>query len=85
MSDPETLALLGHIRDIGERTERKLDNHIERDEKISNEFVLPVWNDYQQRKGKKETTDTNGKIAGYCINAGIAIVAAFAAVKGLGK
>lgn len=51
MADAETKALLEHIRDIGERTEQKLDAHISRDEMINKEFVLPLWNNYQQQKG----------------------------------
>lgn len=51
MADAETKALLEHIKDIGERTEEKLDQHIERDERINKEFVLPMWNHYQQQKG----------------------------------
>ena len=49
--EKEIKALLNHIKDIGERTEKKLDEHITRDEKISNDFMLPLWNNYQQRKG----------------------------------
>ncbi len=51
MADAEIKALLNHIKDIGERTEKKLDEHIVRDEQISKDFILPLWNSYQQRKG----------------------------------
>lgn len=51
MPDAEIIALLDHIKDIGERTEDKLDQHIERDEKTNKEFLLPLWEDHQQRKG----------------------------------
>jgi hypothetical protein len=53
MADGETLALLEHIRDIGERTENKLDQHIARDEKTNNDFLLPLWNAYQRRIGAR--------------------------------
>lgn len=51
MADAEVLALLDHIKDIGERTERKLDAHITRDEQTDREFLLPLWNAYQRRIG----------------------------------
>lgn len=51
MADAEIIALLDHIKDIGERTEKKLDSHIGRDEAITKEFVLPLWNESQQRQG----------------------------------
>jgi len=51
MADGEVLALLDHIKDIGERTEKKLDAHIERDERTNKEFLLPLWEAHQQRKG----------------------------------
>lgn len=51
MPDAEIIALLDHIKDIGERTEEKLDQHIERDEKTNKEFLLPLWEAHQQRKG----------------------------------
>lgn len=51
MADAETLALLQHIKDIGERTEQKLDQHIAKDETLAREFTLPLWNNYQQQKG----------------------------------
>ena len=51
MADGEVLALLDHIKDIGERTENKLDQHIERDERTNKDFLLPLWEAHQQRKG----------------------------------
>ncbi len=51
MADAEILAMLDHIKDIGERTEKKLDEHITRDENLTKEFVRPLWEEAQQRKG----------------------------------
>lgn len=51
MADAEIMALLDHIKDVGERVEKKLDEHIERDESISKDFLLPLWNAHQQRQG----------------------------------
>ncbi len=51
MADAEILALLDHIKDVGERVERKLDDHIQRDENVNQNFVLPLWNAYQRRQG----------------------------------
>ena len=53
MADAAVLALLDHIKDIGERTEKKLDQHIERDEKRDEDFLLPLWNAHQQSLGRK--------------------------------
>ena len=50
------MAMLEHIKDIGERTEKKLDDHILRDEKITEDFTLPLWNAYQRRKGAAGVT-----------------------------
>ena len=51
MADAEIIALLDHIKDIGERTEKKLDEHIDRDESIVREFVRPLWEESQRRLG----------------------------------
>lgn len=54
MADAEIMAILDHIKDIGERTEKKLDEHIERDETTNKEFLLPLWNAHQQGKGARK-------------------------------
>jgi len=51
MSESQILAMLDHIKDVGERTEKKLDDHIIRDENITKEFIRPLWEESQQRKG----------------------------------
>lgn len=66
MADAEILALLDHIKDIGERTEKKLDDHILRDETITKEFVLPLWNESQQRQGAAKLGATIYAICGGC-------------------
>lgn len=53
MADGEVLALLDHIKDIGERTEKKLDQHIERDESTNKDFLLPLWEAHQRRIGAR--------------------------------
>jgi hypothetical protein len=90
MADAEVLALLDHIKDVGERTEKKLDAHIERDENVNRNFVLPLWNHHQKQLGAEEAegklarqTATRGAVAGYCINVIISIAAAWAAIKAL--
>lgn len=83
MADGETIALLNHIKDVGERVEEKLDDHIERDEKVTKEFVLPMWNDYQRRQGVTQEKTVLKKSAGFFVNAGIALIGAWAMVKAL--
>jgi hypothetical protein len=53
MADAEIIALLDHIKDIGGRTEKKLDEHIDHYEKTNKEFLLPLWNAHQQRIGSR--------------------------------
>lgn len=51
MSESQIFAMLDHIKDVAERTEKKLDEHIVRDEISNRDFLLPLWNNFQQRKG----------------------------------
>lgn len=83
MADPETIALLSHIKDIGERTERKLDDHVARDEQINKEFVLPIWNDFQQRQGAGNAKKTGGYIVDKVATIGISLAGAWAVMRGL--
>lgn len=87
MSDGDLLSRLDenvkYIRKGMDDFKEKLDDHIEKDEQDKKEYLLPIYNDFQQRQGAQRNRDTTGKLAGYCINAGIAIAAAFAAVKAI--
>ena len=80
MADAEVIALLAHIRDTGERTEKKLDEHILRDESISKDFVLPLWNESQQRKGARAIAG-----AAYAVISGVVALAVSAFTQGVHK
>jgi len=75
MADGEVLALLDHIKDIGERTEKKLDAHIQRDEQTNKEFLLPLWESHQQRKGAAKLAATLYTIIGGAIVGAIDFIA----------
>lgn len=77
MADGEVLALLDHIKDIGERTEKKLDAHIERDEHTNKDFLLPLWEAHQQRKGAAKL----GAVIYGGLSAGIALLVSWFASK----
>ena len=61
------------------------DAHVEKDEKIVNEFIRPLWENRQQNIGAASARNYGGQLIGYGINAIIAVTAAWAAVKGLSK
>lgn len=61
------------------------DQHVSDDKKIVNDFIRPLWEKSQQDIGAARQRSAGGTWAGFLINAGIAIAAAWAAVKGLGK
>lgn len=73
-------------------TRREYDAHVERDEEIVEKYIRPLWEKSQQDIGAQAATQRitkhrqlSGVVAGWAINAGISIIAAWAAVKGIAK
>jgi hypothetical protein len=65
------------------RVEMALEKHLIEDAKNKTDFMLPMWNKYQQDLGATKQRNLGGVLTGYAINACIAAGAAWAAIKGL--
>ena len=57
--------------------------HVKKDEHRDLNFLTPLWNDYQQRQGSDKLKKFFGVFMQFTVNCAVAVVAAYAAVKGL--
>lgn len=89
MVDPDMLARVDenvkYLVKARQEDKAAFDAHVQKDEKVVNEFLRPLWEERQQNIGAARARGAGGAIMGYAVNAGIAMAAAWAAVKGLGK
>ncbi len=89
MTDPDLLARIDenvkYLVKARQEDKAEFDEHVRDDKKVVNDFLRPLWEKSQQDIGAARQRSTGGALAGYAINAGIAIAAAWAAVKGLSK
>jgi hypothetical protein len=77
------LDLLTEIHTDVKYIKKTLDNHIIHDEAIVSKYVAPLWESHQQNIGEKKSKKISAVILDKTVNATIAIVAAWAAVRGL--
>lgn len=89
MTDPDLLIRIDenvkYLRKGFDDHKLAFDAHVAEDKKIVNEFLRPLWENHQQDIGASRTRGMGGLLIGFCINACIAVTAAWAAVKGIGK
>lgn len=82
---PATLARIDenvkYLRESFDEHKEHFDEHVKKDERLLNEFTRPLWEESLLRKGADKNRNYMGALAGWCINAGIAFAAAWAAVK----
>jgi hypothetical protein len=87
MPDLEMLARIDenvkYLRATVDTNYSVLKDHMAKDEQISRDFLKPLWEAHQQDIGAEKNRGVLGAVGGYFINAGIAIAAAWAAVRGL--
>lgn len=72
-----------YLRQSFEEHQTAFKEHTQKDERIINEFVRPLWEKSLQAEGAEKTRNKGSVFIGYALNAGIAVTAAWAAVKGL--
>ena len=60
-----------------------LETHIKECKGIRQKYIGPLWEKHQQEIGASKTRRWGGSLLGYAINAGIAVTAAWAAVRSI--
>ncbi len=78
-------AVIARIDANAQFTREGLEKHIMGCDKLRENVIRPMWEKHQQDIGARKTSRQGGKVVGFCINVGIALVAALAAVKGMAK
>lgn len=58
-------------------------DHVQEDKDIRNEYLKPLWESHQQNLGATKTRGVGGMFLDKAATIGIAVVAAWAAVKGI--
>lgn len=71
------------LRRDSEANSRALEAHIQKDEKREEEYLRPVYEKYQQDIGQQKSRIAGGTLIGFAINACIAAVTSWAAIKSL--
>lgn len=76
--DENVIALRGSVAE----TRQSLDMHIEEDKRTAHEFLRPLWEAHQQGIGAAKTRGMGGVIADKAATIIVAIVGAWAALRG---
>lgn len=87
MSDAQLLARIDenvkYLRERFDDHKRAFDMHVIKDDKIVQDFIRPLWEESQQRKGGEKSNRIVAFAGGFFINVIIAGATAYAAVKSI--
>lgn len=72
-----------YLRESFDEHKEAFDAHVNKDAEIVKEFIRPLWEESQQRRGMSTFNRVSAVIFGFFVTTGISAVTAWAAVKAL--
>lgn len=87
MTDPELLVRIDenvkYLRGSFDEHKEQFDEHVKEDKAIIKEYLRPLWEESQQRKGAERSSKLVAFFVGFIINVTIAGATAYAAIRAL--
>jgi hypothetical protein len=72
-----------YLRESFDEHKESFNQHVQHDNQIANDYIKPLWEERNQRIGAANYRKAGSVVLGWAINAGIAVAAAWAAVRGM--